>query len=407
MAPGGRRFWFPLLRLTAFVSAVVVVGNVLFLALYTHGETESASGRDTDFLGRSRRRLEKKFRNFQKFFFGSPEASVPAPVEGSGAIWFAAPEFELLAQAEPIADARVPESGLPVVLAASAPEAFPVDPLPFVYPKLPPPPPRLPLELSSLEPLLTPETIAAFYRSAEGNFLEDFGDSILKGPETLLDSLLHCAGKLLGRSGSVSLLDEASVTERIFEVQVGRRDGRLSSELFTNWIDREQRFLARFADSELLTFGVQDGTEEVNLDDLRREQGKVLWDAVKKTYLSKYKFKGEDRIREDAFYLDQWRGADFVAVPSLFAAYVWFRGFEKRISLGDTWARVSMEPLQRWVSGKDDMSAGVSVEWGIKGIPVALIVSAGRFDGKTELDFIGIGTSVGMVRKALALQQGD
>jgi len=43
----------------------------------------------------------------------------------------------------------------------------------------------------------------------------------------------------------------------------------------------------------------------------------------------------------------------------------------------------------------------------VKGFPVALIVSAGRTGGRSEMDFIGIGTSVGMVRKVLANQRGD
>lgn len=405
MAPGGRRFWFPFLRLTAFMGAVVVVGNVLLLAFYSPTEAEAAAERPTDFIGRGRRRIEKKFRTFQKFFFGPTETSLPAPTEASGAIWLAAPVLEMVEQSEPIADARRPVPGLPVLLSSSEPDPELIEP--FVWPTLPPPPRPLPVELSAMETCLTPEMIRCFYRSAESNVLEDLGDSLLKAPEALIDGILRFAGGILGRSGPVSLRDQSSVTERIFEFQLTRREGRIFAEFAANWIEREQRYMAHFGDSELLTTGVQEGTETVDLSDLSREQGKVLWDALKKTYLSKYKFKGEERVRDEAFYFDQWRGADFVAVPTLLAGYVWFRGLEKRVSWGDTWARFSVEPLQRWVSGHDDLSAGVSLEWGIKGFPVALIVSAGRTGGRTEMDFIGIGTSVGMVRKALSNERGD
>jgi hypothetical protein len=47
------------------------------------------------------------------------------------------------------------------------------------------------------------------------------------------------------------------------------------------------------------------------------------------------------------------------------------------------------------------------LEWGLKGWPIGLIVSAGLYDGNLEVDFVGIGTSVGMARKALHGQLGD
>jgi hypothetical protein len=405
MAPGRNRFWCPALRLTAFTAAVVVVGNVLLLAAQPPTASDRFSGRSTDFLGRSRKQIEKRLRLFHRFLFGPSEEPVTTAPDGSGAIWLALPELELLVQSEPIADAKIASTGLPVALAASAPEVGLPMVAPFVMPSLPPPP-RLPVEVSTMEPWLTPELLTRFDQTTKGGILEDLGDSLLKTPEALLDAMVRCVGTFMGRSGTVTLRDETSVTERIFDVQVSRREGRIFAEFMGNWVDREQHYLARFGDSELLTLGVEDGTEDVNLHDLTREQGKVLWDALKKTYLSKYRFRGEDRVREDAFYIDRWRGADFVAVPALLASYVWFRGLEKKMSVGDTWVRLSVEPLERWVSGKEDMAAGVSLEWGIKGFPVALIVSAGRTGGRTDMDFIGIGTSVGMVRKILTLR-GD
>jgi hypothetical protein len=399
MAPGKRRFWFPLVRLGAFFGAVVVVGNTLLQAAFTPAETDPDPDRRTDFIGRSRKRIEKRIerrlKDFERLFFGSGR-------EMSGAIWLADPELELQ-EAGPIADARVAGKILPPTLACP-------EPAPFVaWPMIPEPPSRPVIERSVLEPTLTPENIALFYRYGAADPLADFGDALLRGPEALLDGIVRCVVDLFPRRDSTSLLQESSsgITERIFEFQMGPRQGRIFSEFAANWAEREQRYFSRFADSGFDTVGVEDGTEEVDARALLRDQGKVLWDTARKTYLSKYRFRGEERIREDAFYLNEWRGVDFAVLPPLVAGYVWWRGLEKRVSLGDTWLRFSVEPVSRWVSGKEDMIAGVSLEWGIKGLPVGLIVSAGRYDGRAELDFIGIGTSVGMVRKALGYQLGD
>ena len=47
----------------------------------------------------------------------------------------------------------------------------------------------------------------------------------------------------------------------------------------------------------------------------------------------------------------------------------------------------------------------MTLEGAHKDFPVGLIVSAGMYDGSAEIDFIGIGTSAGMARKALAIQR--
>ena len=390
MGPGKHRIWFPLVRLGAFFGAVVVAGNVLLHAAFTPPDPASEPERRSDFIGRSRRRIEKKVKLFERLFFGNGrEIPVSAPVAG-GAIWLADPEIDLQ-DADLIADARIAATGLPSTMS------------------LPEPLLRAPIERTTLEPMMTPENIAYFYRYGAADPLADFGDGLLRIPEALLDSMVRCVVGLFPRRDTWSQLQESSsgVTERIFEFQMRPREGRIFSEFAANWADREQRYFSRFADSGFDTVGVEDGTEAVDTRALLRDQGKVLWDAARKTYLSKYRFRGEERIRDDAFYFNEWRGIDFAVLPPLVAGYVWYRGLEKRVSLGGTWMRLSVEPVSRWVSGREDMIAGVSMEWGIKGFPVGLIVSAGKYDGRAELDFIGIGTSVGMVRKALEFQRGD
>lgn len=381
MGPRKHRFWLPLARLGAFFGVVVVIGNIILQAAFAPEESpeEAQLGPDrrVDYIGRRKRQIEKRIRSFERFFI-RPDA----PSDGGGAIALVDPELE--------------EESLPSTMA-------------LVWPNVPEPPSRLPVELSSIEPMLTPELVAAFYRMGASDPVGEAGNVLLRGPEVLLDGILKLACSLFPRSGTYALPydNPNGITERLLDFEIDARGGPIFSEFLGHLAEREQRFFLRFAGSGLDSPGVEDGTEDVDAKEVTREQGKILWDALRKTYFSKYKFRGEDRIRDDAFYFNEWRGADFVVLPPLIAGYVYYRGIEKRISVGDTWIRVTLEPLSRWTRGGDDLAAGVSLEWGIKGIPVGLIVSAGRYDGKAELDFIGIGTSLGMVRTALSLQRGN
>lgn len=269
--------------------------------------------------------------------------------------------------------------------------------------------PRIPLQLELFELGLPPDRIERFDRAQATYPFGDFGDALFRGPETLLDSALRALTGLYPRSDASSDTGRFSsgITERIFELETGPRQGRIVSEFASAWLERERRFFSRYADAGVDTAGWDEGTEDLDARVLLSGQGKVLWDAVRDTYLSKYRFRGEERIREDAFYFSEWRTIDLVVLPPIVAGYVWWRGLEKRASLGETWLRISVEPLSTWIPGHEDTVACVSVEWGIEGFPVGLIVSAGTLDGAADLDFVGIGTSIGIVRHALGVRLGE
>lgn len=395
-APRRSRFWFPLVRLGAFFGAVVVAGNLFLQGAFT--PAEPGVDRRADFMGRSKRRLEKRLKAIERLFFGSDRE----PVQDSGAICLADPELEEAQDSEPIAKQDLPAS-------IAAPELPPV--LLVTWQEVPElPAARLRVERVLLEMSLTSEMVELFYRSGGADPAGDIGDALLWGPEALLDASLRCVLGLFPRPETYCLRGGSSggITERILDIQIGPRERRIVADFAINWFDREQHFLSRFVDSSGFDpLGVENGTEDMDGRTLLREQGKVLWDAARKTYLSKYKFRGEERVRDDAFFIGDWRGVDFAVLPPLLSGYLWWRGLEKKVSMGETWLRVSVEPLSRWVTGSRDLAAGVSLEWGIKGFPVGLIVSAGRYDGKAELDFVGIGTSIGMVRNALGYPRGN
>jgi hypothetical protein len=394
MGPGKSGFWLPLARLSAFFAAVVGGGSLVFHAVQPENPEGSTFPVETvDYFNKKKRKLERHLRALEKIIDGAP---VPSSSDAS---------------TDPTPVVRAPSPDRSSRLAYIEPEAPPYEwPSPLELPAL-----ReidLPRSLAdSHEPFATPELVARWLRLGAPAHFFDVEEILLRGPEFVVDSLLSLAGGLFPRPEVlVWHLDEGpGMAARIFDFRVERRQGRIFSEFIGHMLEREQRYFARFEDSALSTVAFDDGTVDVDMDELVNGQRKILWDALRKTYFTKYKFKAEDRIRDEAFYFNQWRGVDFAVVPPLIAAYVWYRGFDKRFSFGDTWLRFSFEPLSEWVSrGKDDdLVSGVSLEWWVKGFPVGLIVSAGLYDGTVKLDFVGIGTSVGMAKKSLAMQRNE
>lgn len=404
MGPARNRYWLPLGRLSAFCVAVVAAGNIVLHSLAPAPPAGPQVQKRDDFYTRKKKKIERHFRAFQRFieggFFAPAEAPPPEPKKGA----------DRPAEAEPLlvsntGGLRLPE---PVALAYVEP-----DPPAFVWPSVPatPAPREIDLPAPPSEfPLAPPDLVFEWASLGRNNFFSDILDPFLQGPEALFDGILALGSECFPRGGEYTwtLDDEREpITARILDLNIEPRQGRIFSEFMGRLLEREQRFFARFGDSYINTFGFEDGTAEVDSGDLLDEQRKILWDALRKTYLSKYKFKAEERIRDDAFYFPQWRGVDFVVLPPLMAGYLYYRGLEKKISMGPMYVEVTLEPVSKWIERDKDLLAGVAVEFGVKGFPVGLIVSAGLYDGDTELDFVGIGTSVGMVRKALALHRGE
>jgi hypothetical protein len=391
MGPGRRRYWLPFVRLGAFFAGVVVGVNLLLHLLAPSSAPANREGaRKGDFFDRKKRKLERHLRSFELFFDGFRGRESGSAGRTEEIAWSYAQDVEPLAVE------------VPVAVALAAPE--PAAPR-FLWPDVPPPLPRL--EYALLEPMVTPEIVADWYRLAAPDPVADVGDALLRGPEFLLDGLFGLAAGIAPRPPESG--DEGGILPRLLDFRTDPRRGRLFSEFTEQWLDRERRYFSRFEDSRVSSVGFEAGTEDADLDELMDDQRKILWDALRKTYFSKYRFRAEERLREDAFYFNEWRGMDFAVLPPLMAGYLWFRGLEKRFSVSGTSLRVAIEPLSRWADGRDDLVGGAGVEWApTKNFPVCLIVTTGLYDGRAELDFIGIGTSLGMARKTVALQrQGD
>ncbi len=379
MGPVKYGFWFPPVRLGAFFALVVLLGTLILGAARPSAPSMSpAPDAEHDFFGRRKRQMERHYRSIERFFgVGAPSVSAADPL----------PEID-----DPFAGSdEEPAAPVPVQVLAMAVSAPTVESPPLI------------MDEGVKFPVVPRELAAAWFAQGETSGVLEAADGLLALPEFILDGLWAAGAAIAPRPEAVG----EGITSRLLDFRVEARKGRIASEFLGHWVEREQRFFSRFAESGLSDAGVEDGTEDVDLDPLASEQGKILWDAFRKTYLSKYKFRAEDRIRDDAFYFSEWRGVDFVVLPPLMAGYLWYRGIEKKVSVGGTWLRCSLEPFSRWERASDgDLPAALTLEWSIKTFPVGLIVSTGYEGGRFGVDFVGLGTSAGLVKRLL-IQERD
>ena len=271
----------------------------------------------------------------------------------------------------------------------------------------PPPPHKLPrMEDALVESTVPLEAVRAWQLRSNADLPSEMGDTLMSGPQILLDRLVTAVQSLATRPRLQTLPrpGEESVYAGLFEFHLEPRRERPFAAFLGEWTSRERRYFSRFEDSRVTTVGFDLGTEDVDLEAFESDQEKLLWDALRNVYQPKHRFRPEDRIRDEAFALGQWRGLDFAVLPPLVGAYLWFRGLERRFTLAGTSLRISIEPLARWARD-DDLDTAVAFEWSpSKDFLFSAIVLAGLEDGTAEIEFVGIGTSFGMARKSIVLQ---
>jgi hypothetical protein len=234
----------------------------------------------------------------------------------------------------------------------------------------------------------------------------DLAEGILALPDAALGCLAGSIHRCTAPAQPVLWRKDepAPLSERFLEVSPGGREGTLLGSLTRTLVAREARFFASLESSELYTPGFEAGTEELDERLLRDRQRRILWDALRTTYLGRYRERAEDTLRDESLEVYAWKGPDFVVLPPLVAGYVYFRGLEKDFSFAGTRLSVAFEPVHEWL-GERDVWGAMNAEWKVKGCPVGLVVSVGLHDGGLGLDFVGIGTSLSIARKAVALQR--
>lgn len=263
------------------------------------------------------------------------------------------------------------------------------------------PPEKLPTSLAQPFPGHTPKMVTDFYKSCEGDALPvTIGNHLLLAPEIALDLIFDGLHAITGDD------QNDTITEKVLVFDRRNSRGHLFQEFLIHFQDREGRFFAGMRGSYLVDMQIDDGNADINKERFMVEQRKVLWDVLKKTYFSKYNFKGEERIRDDAFYVTEWKGVDFIALPPFIGLYLYYRGLDKRMTCGDFQFRLQLQPGQRFLSGAD-VPGGMMLEVRPKGFPIGVVASMGWYEKRPEFEFIGIGTSLDAVKSAIVQQRDN
>lgn len=244
-------------------------------------------------------------------------------------------------------------------------------------------------------PKTTPAMVDAFLKSGQRPYqtIEDVGDYVLLPVDLTFDCIVK-GFRCLGTP------EPDTITARVMSIDV-QNNAHLFTEFITYFNERESKFLGGINGTYLSNPGVENGTATIDRSAFMVEQRKVMWDVLKKTYFSKYRFQAEERIHEDAFYFNNWKGMDFVALPPFLAGYVYFRGLDKQFNLGEFHFRALIEPGQRLFTG--NVTGAMMFDVRPRNWPVGIVASTGLYNGKPEFEFIGIGTTIDAVKKAIVL----
>jgi hypothetical protein len=253
------------------------------------------------------------------------------------------------------------------------------------------------------------ELLPELMRRSRDPWWVDAGNGLFTIPEAVFDVAVDFGRACFPSAPSVSLKrdSEGPLIPRLFALQLGGDLEAPFADALTRWVAREQEYFAGFHDNPAFTFLVEEGLAEPDHDDLIEGQRRIALDALRKTYLGKYVVRLEERVRDEAYRFNQWSGVDFLLGPPVIAAYTYIRGFERRVKVGDFRLRMHLEPLRRIADARgddeDDLVGALGFELGFGEFPIKAIVSFGYHNGHAEMDFVGIGTSLGEARKAVRM----
>lgn len=406
MAPRRKGFWCPAMRLSAFFVGVALLGNLVFGAAYVPA-LEAHAATPSDYFDRKVERVRRSVRLVRERV---KDAIVPEMADHHGfdplfEVLDEPATFEEISWVETTPD---PDPATYLIL----PESIDLGSLP-ILPRAEadffPDAGRLADEEFYSMSLRSDFINAARPRRARG-ILIDLGNNLLGLPQGLIDGAVEAGRSLMPPEGNYSLRaeDDSSLMQRLLVLREGEDVPEPFVDALNRWIGREQNYFAGFAENPLYSFGVEDGNEDIDYSEFREDQRRILFDVLRKTYVSKYFAKVEDRVRDEAYKVNEWTGVDFLLGPPVIAAYTWIRGFERRMTIaGDLKLRVKLEPLRR-IDGyrgelEEDYVSALGFELGFSDFPLKAIVSFGYHNGEPEMDFIGIGTSVGEAKKAVVM----
>jgi hypothetical protein len=399
-----RRVWFPLARLGAFFISVVIIGNVFLQAfrIPVTSVPQDPQKSESSFPGKMKR-LEKRIFRLLERIIDTPASACSTEQESTGAKVPVPIENKLSMSRTSRTLLLAPAiDNLSIEECTNIPFAWPVPLTLCLEPESFPPAALRVFEGPNFRATLVTDV----YRHCSRDPAGDVGDALLEGPMMLFDGFFTCTSRLSGRSAVRTWEDEEdrSVTARLLDIKSGERKERLFTVFMQLWTERENKYLGAFDESRADTAGFRNRTEGADLGELEADQRKIIWDVLRRTYLAQYKMGSEEQVREEAWYFGRWTGMDFAVLPPFIVAYLYYRGLDKKIRMGEMGLRVFFEPVSEFVHWNHDRSVATALEWTVKGFPVGVIISAGHYDGRYGLDFVGIGTSIAAAREGVNLQ---
>lgn len=235
-------------------------------------------------------------------------------------------------------------------------------------------------------------------------------DMVFGAPDVLAGGAIHALSSLFHDAGC---FDEREESRRSMAVRLtGAVDVDAPERPFESFMEvlyaRERKTFSRWGESTQSTLAVEEGDEDIDGGVFLRDQRKVFVHALGRRYLGRYGDAFSDNLRREAFDFSRWEAIDFAIGPAFIGGYLYLRGWDGGLRWGDVGCRIHLQPLER-IEGhlhksNDILLSAASLEFSLGGIPIKAVVSGGVVDGRPAFDFIGLGTSVGMVRKAIKLE---
>jgi hypothetical protein len=392
--------------LGAFFASVVILGNALLAAVYKPLPGKAESRGPSEYLDRRVRRVKNAFERVRETILGDrkDQSALPEPEWAFGYL----PEPVLDDDDPPSSNNGSPDPARYLNLTLKS--DFP----PYWYAPAPSTEPTFErLARESMWPGLGREALIenwTLWESFCDRSLVHLGlDLFFSLPRTFFDEVVDVVRWWFPADQTISLCeeDDSSMVSRFVQI---RDPGRVDSpfrEFAREWVNRQDRIFGSAGDAYLFSVDF-DNIEDVPVEDVMYEEGKILLDVFRRVYLSKYFGGTEERLKGEAWRVSQWKPIDYVLCPPVLAAYTWYRGWDRRLRLLGTKLRIKIEPPAKiYETTKHEgrrMVGAVTLEWQVGDFPIKLVAAAGWNEGHAELDFIGIGTSVGIAKKAVHMR---
>jgi hypothetical protein len=230
-------------------------------------------------------------------------------------------------------------------------------------------------------------------------------DLILGAADWSMRSIMHAV-----RASHGPLPDpeshEPSLTDSFLAMveRPARQEGSFNA-LISNLLHYEWRYFRKFEGSYLNPIEVELGYRDFDSSEVMADQMKVGMDALLKTLVERNHLDDlSARFRQESFEVWRYRGKDLIVLPPAVGALLYYRGLDYKFHVRGLKVRFVMASVSEWMDAGDSdesLTAGLGVEVStpIRGLKV--IAAAGFHDRRPELDFIGLGTDLEIVKKAI------